>query len=388
MTDDEHATVTEAARRAVSGASWQDFCDTLREAGDIIVRESTTDLERTEGFRYLTRLARNSLERFVENNEPYRPRARITPWRVSIAIQSPDQDHPLIEIDGRSDYRIVGTRNTVHYASFLALASRIPDDVGSVPRVAPAEDDLARFDPTMYRATGFLTSHDLEVCDDGTFEIILSAREHPGNWLRLEPDTTFVMIRQTFRDRAAEVAMDLHVERLDPEPVRPVRPDELARNLAIAAQNVVGTARRFIGWARQLSAAPNELTTIDAEYRNSGGSPDHLMYFGYWQLEPGEALVIAATLPPTDYWNFQACSWWAENFDNYEDDAGFVTTRNAVREPDGSVLLVLANEPVPIGNWIDVFGHHRGTMNLRLVHPDGVASVHTEVRRITSLGVA
>ena len=375
----------EAARRAISGESWAEFCDVLRSTGDIILRESTSDLERTEGFRYLTRLVRNSLERFVENSEPYRPRVLITPWRVSIAIQSPDQDHPLIEVDGHNEYRITGTRGTVSYASFLSLASRIPDNVGAAPLTIPAESILSEFDPTAYRPTGFLTIHDLEVNADGTFEIVLSTREHPGNWLRLEPDTTFVLIRQTFLDRATETPMTLRVERVEPEPIRPIRPQELARNLAVAAQNVVGMTVRFIGWAKQLAQRPNTLTKIDAEYRDSGGSPDHLMYFGYWEFGPDEALVITAQLPSNDYWNFQACSWWAENFDNYEDGGGYVTKRTASVDPDGTVVIVLATEPVTVGNWIDVFGHRRGTMNLRIVHPDGDAVVPTEIRQLHDL---
>lgn len=375
-----------AAERTRTGEAWVDFCRVLEGAGTLVLRESRDDLERAEGFRYLTRLLRSSLERFVENREPYRPRVLEPPWRVSIAIQSPDQDHPLIEVDGRHEYRITGTRGTVGYASFLALASDLPDDVGAVPAVHPAETDLARFDPTAYRPTGFLSVHDLAVDADGRFEIRCSTREQPGNWLRFEADTSFVMIRQTFLDRSTEVPMTLAVERLEPEPVRPVRPDEVARNLALAAQNVVGTAHRFVGWAHHLAAQPNQLTRIDAEYRDAGGSPDHLMYFGAWELAPDEALVITARLPGHDFWNFQACSWWAENFDNYEDGAGYVTKRTATAEADGTIVLVLASQPVPVANWVDVFGHARGTMNLRIVHPDGEAHVETRLVPVADLG--
>lgn len=357
----------------------------LKSAGDIIVRESADELERAEGFRYLTRLARNSLERFVENTEPYRPRVLTPPWRVSIAIQNPDQDHPLIEIDGAHDYRITGTRGTVSYASFLALASRIPESAGADPAAIPPENALGTFDPTAYRPTGFLSTHDIEVDADGTFEIVLSTQPHGRNWLQLEPETNFIMIRQTFLDRATEVPMTLDVERLVPEPVRPVRPDEIARRLAVAAQNVVGTVVRFLGWATQLRQRPNTLMSIGAEYRDSGGSPDHLMYFGYWELPPGQALVVTARLPENDYWNFQACSWWLENFDNYEDGRGYVNKRTAAVEPDGSVILVLADQQVARGNWIDVFGHDRGTMNLRIVHPSGDAVVTTELRAVDEL---
>ena len=360
-----------AAARLRTGEAWADFCDTLKELGDVVSREATSELEQAEGYRYLTRLLRNSLERFVENSEEYRPRVLDPPWRVSIAIQSPDQDHPLIEVDGTREYRITGARGTVGYGSFLALASLVPDDAGATAAARPVGSDLGRFDPTAFRPTGFLTVHDLELGADGTFEIIAGRRERAGNWLRFEADTRFVMIRQTFFDRAVEVPMTLTVELVDPEPVRPIRADEVARNLAVAAQNVVGSTTRFLHWARQLASAPNALTRIDPEYRDAGGSPDHLMYFGYWELAPGEALEVRARLPGNDSWNFQTCSWWAENFDSYEDGGGYLTKRTATVEPDGEVVMLLGPETVDHPNRIDTFGHTRGTMNLRIVHPAG-----------------
>ncbi|MEO5837293.1 MAG: DUF1214 domain-containing protein [Acidimicrobiales bacterium] len=363
--------------RGRDGTAWRDFCDTLRAAGDIIVRYCDDDLERAEGFRYLSRLTRNSLERFVENSEPYRPRVRDTPWRSWIGIQSPDQDHPLIEIDGAHEYRIIGRRGTVNYGSFLALASRVPDDVGAVAAPASPEDALAEFDPTAYRPTGFLNVHDLTVEPDGSFEIIISPTEQKSNWLRSEADTSFIMIRQTFLDRSTEHPMELRVERLDAEPARPIKPGDVAKNLAIAGQNVVGTTVRFLSWAKELERLPNALTRIDEHYRDSGGSPDHLMYFGYWEVEPDEALVVTARLPANDHWNFQACNWWLENFDNYEEGQGYTTKQRARNDADGTVTLVLAHRPVDVGNWIDIDGHRRGTMNLRMVHPQGDADIAT-----------
>jgi len=44
------------------------------------------------------------------------------------------------------------------------------------------------------------TAQDFEIGPDGNFEIILSAQEHPGNWMPLHPDTDFVMIREYLVD--------------------------------------------------------------------------------------------------------------------------------------------------------------------------------------------
>ena len=44
--------------------SWNEFCDSLKEAGTIIKNEELNDplLDNTEGYRYLTRLLRAGLE--------------------------------------------------------------------------------------------------------------------------------------------------------------------------------------------------------------------------------------------------------------------------------------------------------------------------------------
>ena len=47
----------------VTGRAWADFCDALKSAGDLVTANSTDDLDRIEGFRYLSRLARGGLRR-------------------------------------------------------------------------------------------------------------------------------------------------------------------------------------------------------------------------------------------------------------------------------------------------------------------------------------
>jgi hypothetical protein len=45
-----------ALDRVMDGASWNDFCDTLKAAGEVILADSSPDdpLDRAEGFRYLS----------------------------------------------------------------------------------------------------------------------------------------------------------------------------------------------------------------------------------------------------------------------------------------------------------------------------------------------
>ena len=53
-----------ARRRIATGEAWDQFCDRLKEAGQIILWPETPvdELHRAEGWRYLSRLTRMALE--------------------------------------------------------------------------------------------------------------------------------------------------------------------------------------------------------------------------------------------------------------------------------------------------------------------------------------
>src|SRR3546814_16524032 len=61
-----------AEQDVVSGAVWDEFCDTLKRAGQQILRPeaASSPLDRAEGWRYLTRLLRIGLEMHLEFADP------------------------------------------------------------------------------------------------------------------------------------------------------------------------------------------------------------------------------------------------------------------------------------------------------------------------------
>jgi len=61
-----------AGKDTMDGSAWERFCDTLKMAGMVVMRDSAPDsaLDRAEGYRYLSRLTRAGLEAFVERADP------------------------------------------------------------------------------------------------------------------------------------------------------------------------------------------------------------------------------------------------------------------------------------------------------------------------------
>jgi len=363
-----------ASSRLLSGKAWDDFCDTLKVAGRMVEEfpADTSDLDRAEWYRYLTRLARNGFERFVENCEPERPRLRDAPWRQSINVQCPDQDHLLCEfINGEHEYRIRGNRGTLPYFVMAAWSAPQPDDLGARNWAERGVAGLAEFDPTNLTTTAFLMSDDIDFDANGDFDVIVSRQPRDGNWLALRDDSVGVLVRTVHHDRAAEIPPTMRIERLDAPAPRPVGPKDVSQGLAKAGQVVLGYAEQVRDWwANKLPDEPNRIVFSEGTYLSNGGVLDRLHGFGRWKKPAEDALVVQFNPPECEYWSLQICNLWHENLDVYEDGQGYITKFNARYESDGSVRAVIADaDPGIGGNWIDSFAHTTGVFSLRLIKP-------------------
>jgi len=373
-----------AAERLLTGQAWEDFCDVLKVAGRHIEQfgDQPSDLDRAEWYRFVTRVTRSSFERLIENAEPTRPRLRDMVWRQSINVQTVDQDHLMCQFDEARDYRITGTRGTIPYFVMAVLSAPATDDVGARDWAREGAEGLKQFDPSNLKTSGFLASQQVEVGDDGRFEIILSQKDPgPGKtWLKLQPDSNCIMIRLVWSDREKEVAPAMTIERIDGAEPEPITPALMATNLAWAGQAVLGYAELVRNWWQgtqgNFSAKLNRLDYSRAQYLSNGGVPDRHVAFGGWEKNLDEALVLEFTPPPCEYWNFQLCNMWQENLDTFEDGNGWVNNYGFVAEPDGRVRIVISErEPGIGGNWVNSFGHDKGIWGLRLVQTQATAEV-------------
>ncbi len=107
--------------KVVSGQAWAEFCDALKAAGDLVQERATCDLDRIEGYRFLSRLARGGLHSSIESGDVRFPLLTTMPDQVKIGSDNPDSLYMSGNVDGRLNYRISGHRGTVHYLSFTAF---------------------------------------------------------------------------------------------------------------------------------------------------------------------------------------------------------------------------------------------------------------------------
>lgn len=362
-----------SAARLLDGRAWDDFCETIRLAGHEIDRWGSlpSNLDRTEWYRYLSRLVRNGLERFVENCEPDHPRLRDTPFRCTINAQTPDQDHLLSEwFEPGHEYRVWGNRGTVAYFIMGVWKAAQNPDVGARDWAQAGVESLKQFDPAMLFTTGFLQSDDIHFDADGNFEVYCTRERPPGrDWLPITDETVGMLIRVVHQDRVSETDPVMHIERLDRPVQRPVKPHELSTNLARAAQVVRGYAELpRAWWFDNLSKRKNQLQFSRAVYLSNGGVADRHHAFGVWEKPQDMAIVFEFDIPTAEYWIFQLLNIFQENLDNYEHAGGHINNARAVVEADGRARVIISEEDPGIGgNWIDSFGHEHGTMSLRFI---------------------
>jgi hypothetical protein len=341
---------TESSDRVMSGATWDDFCDRLKAAGQVILRPDApaTDIDRAEGWRYLTRLVRVGLEMFLEHADPDFPVFYAASHEtVKIGADNPDNRYRNATVRGDRTYRIRGTRGTMPFLSFATKANRLG------------------IDGTM-ASTGELDASQMVFDADGRFEVIVSAAPHPGNWLPMAADTSILIVRQTFLDRAAEVPADLRIECVGgPQRPAPLDAGRLDNALAAVAGFVNGTAATFADWSALFARKPNSFSVTDQSlFVRTGGDPSIHYLHGTWHLEAGEALVIDTPIPECELWNFQVDNWWMESLD-YRYLPVCVNAHTARRNDDGTVTIVLADRDPGFGNVVDTGGHRTGTMLLR-----------------------
>jgi len=359
-----------ARDRIMDGQAWADFCDALKAAGEVVTGEQSPmdPFDRAEGFRYLARLTRAGLESFLEHADPLAPEFRcITRDTIKMGADNPDNYYLGAPVRGTCEYRITGSRGNVHYLGFGSQAGNY-GATGSL------------------ETTGYLESADMELGEDGAIDIRVSSEPQPGNWLRMTPATSSIIVRQTFLDRAGERPAELEIRRVDGahEP-RNVTPESIDRGLSAAGSFVRGCSDLFLQWASSMRPYTNRLPPFDPEIaRIAGGDPNIAYYHSYWELEPDEALVIEVTPPECAYWNFQVNNHWMESLD-YRYFPVMVNKHTAVSGADGSVRVVVAAENPGVDNWIDTCGHRRGTMCWRWIRSQSHPTPSTKVVKTATL---
>jgi hypothetical protein len=350
--------------RLANGATWTEFCDTLKKAGDNILRDTSPadPLTRAEGFRYLSRMTRAILEAFVEYSDPLAPVLfRPIHETAKMGADNPDNYYQYAAISGEYEYILRGTRGSISYLGLGTYKGNYGIGGGT-------------------GETGYLDGRNLTINKDGTFEVILSCDKKQGNWLPMKPETSSLIVRQTFADRKKEEIARLEIERLGGNGMpTPVTPEKIEQGITMAGNIILGAATLFTNWSEGFMKHVNELPEFDPAVSLAAmGDPNICYYHSYWKLASDEALVIDVTPPECEGWNFQLDNHWMESLD-YRYYPVWINRHTAVYRSDGSVRIVVAHHNPGVDNWVDTVEHSQGTMLFRWIKAAGHPRPRTRV---------
>ena len=362
-----------AEQRVTSGESWNEFCDTLKAAGAALQFPGTPRdaFSQAEGYRYLSRITRAGLMAFIEHADPKAPVLhRVVNECTKLGADNPDNFYLTAALDGAYEYRITGRRNTIAYLSLGTQRGHYGQGGGLPP-------------------TGHIESEQIEMDEQGRFELLLSRHPQPGNWLPMTPETGTLVVRQTFLDRETEVPADLRIERINcadhERRPSPLTPGQLDEGLKTVGELVAGAPLLFAKWARDSQRHSNKLPRFDPDTSlAAGGDPNIAYYHSHWALAEDEALVIEVMPPECEHWNFQLNNYWMESLD-YRHHRIHTNKHLARYEDDGSVRLIVAHVKPDHPNWIETAGHASGTMCFRWVRAKAHPQPRTRLVKLSSL---
>jgi hypothetical protein len=208
---------------------------------------------------------------------------------------------------------------------------------------------------------------ELEVDADGNFEVILSAEEREGNWMRVEGDHPTLTVRHFFYDWDTEAPSSLHIERLG-DPVAAehstVDPDvAVSRQLVALGDFVYDNLQFFL----QFGAAPPPNGFLPPIDRTAmGAAAENKPVIGRWELASDEALVLEVEPPEGLYWSYSLGNPWWETI-HYGRHQSSLNAHQAAVDSDGLVRVVLCGRDPGVANWLDTAGYSNGAMILRCV---------------------
>src|ERR1700757_4509158 len=340
--------------------AWSYLMGRLREAAQVVESDPAqrNRVDFAAGMRHLLVLLAAGIDEVLR----FDPEPILCVQRTSTddiltwGMECPDCIYTRAVLRGGHSYRLFGNRGTARYVGLQTMNG-----------IVATSNELA---------------DELELDADGNFEVVLSADERAGNWMRIEGDHPTLTVRHFFYDWDTEVASSLRIERLGDAveaTSRPIDPDVAVSRQLVALGDFV---RDNLAFFLQFGAAapPNGfLPPIDRT--DIGAAAENRPVIGRWELRPGEALIVEVEPPEGIYWSFSIGNPWWETI-HYGRHQSSLNAHQAAGDSDGLVRVVLCAGDPGVANWLDTAGHSNGPIILRCVRTQ---TAPTPTARVVSL---
>ena len=338
-----------------STQAWDQFCDSLKQAGQILAQDKTPQDETTqaEGLRFLIHMIQAGFENTHEFSDVSRP--VLSPMvNPTLLYEGAGSAARYLQgyIDGRKNYSIYGKRGTAPLLEISLYNGKI-----------------GIHEPCHLVAA--MTEEDLLINEDGTIEVTIGPLPKPGNHILSTADTCFMMIRQYTHRWAETVEGDFHIECLDePSPEHTPTVAELEKGLQTTVDFVRNVSQYWSALSDYwIGFLVNELMPqTEASDKTEVAPPTgHQFACGYFRVAADEALIIEFTPDEVPFWGFEMATYWYQiiGFGNTQSRPN---NKTVSYDENGTVRIFCAHrqpEGVDQANWLDLRGYTEGTTVFR-----------------------
>ena len=336
-------------------SAWTAFCNQLQRAGEQVFKDAnaTSGAQRVDAFRFLTQNLGQAFDLALETRDTRYPvlHTFCGPTR-KLGGDSADFTYQQAWIDGQSTYRLIGSRGTSRFFNVTVQGPRVPG-----PGVL--------HEPFGDTPEANLHGHQLDIGDDGQFELYIGGAERGPNWLPTTSGSRKVFIRQGF-DRWDEMPAQMRIERIDMASPKPSpTPTTMVEAMDWAGGFVTGL---MSDWP----AFPFTYGGVDAEHPNTFprvGTTDADSKRGraaanmYWELAADEALIVEFEAHD-GLWMLTNMGVFFNSMDYLYRPVSYTPSRTKT-DRDRRVRLVMAHRDPGVHNWLDTQGFERGNLTYR-----------------------
>lgn len=289
----------------------------------------------------------------------HHPRLQVmTGWQTdfyTLGQNCPDFHYAVLMLDGAQTYRLTG-------------------DMGDCPLILLQVLNHLSGHPES-KAIGNHDLGDFAKGDGRSFDIVLSADHHNGDWIPLDRDCDrhFILVRRAM-NAPTDTPARLNIERISPIPDNHYDAEEfdeatMARRIDAATGFLEYLIRDFnislFDFYRNTGGGFNHMAFLPGTITSQVGSPSSNYAMAVYDLAEDEALVITLdALPDGQFWTFQTGDVWSRSL-NFTHRQTSLTMRQVNVDSDGAFRAVVSHRDPGVRNWLDTCGRLQGTVVFR-----------------------
>lgn len=282
------------------------------------------------------------------SSDPTRPtliNTQYSPWNWGHS--NPDTLYLSARIDDQHDYRVFGRLGSVSQTTFGVYTGK--DDQGTAVKVL---------------------AEDLDVADDGSFEIVFGRERRGINWFELPQGADSFCAYQTYGDWNAQRKGTIRIECLDDVPL--AAPHSVGEAIEEFDAHLAASRDLFTMWVKDIPA--RVFGALPKNFAIPPMQPPSAMAGAWfvpiaWELGEDQALVIEYQIPDgSPYVGICLTDRWSAMIDIESRQTSLNLGQCDITD-DGRVRILLSTRDFGVSNWLDARGYRSGVVTWRASAP-------------------